>query len=70
MKNLTLLAVAALLLLAACDSMDAGEADALIVVEAFLYAGAIAAIPGGHARTGHNVLACRRHRAGPIRVRL
>ena len=39
MKNLTLLAVAALLLLAACDSTDAGEADDLLVVEAFLYAG-------------------------------
>ena len=38
MKNLTLLALAALLL-AACDSTDAGEADDLIVVEAFLYAG-------------------------------
>ena len=32
MKNLTLLAVAALLLLAACDSIDPGEADTLIVV--------------------------------------
>ena len=31
--------LSALLLLAACDSMDAGEADNLIVVEAFLYAG-------------------------------
>jgi len=39
MKNLTLLAIAALLLLAACDSTDAGEADDLLVVEAFLYAG-------------------------------
>ena len=39
MKTILFLSLAGLLLLAACDSTDAGEADDLMVVEAFLYAG-------------------------------
>ncbi len=39
MKTTITLALFALVLLAACDSVDSGEGDDLIVVEAFLFAG-------------------------------